>query len=70
MDKNRYIKVQNESNFVRDRYTGALVNINLVEINRHKQLLEKKTKEKQEFEQLKSDVAEIKDILMRLINKE
>lgn len=69
IDDNRYIKVQDEPNFVRDRFTGALVNINKQEIQRRKQILEAKRKQKQEYEQLKSDVAEIKDLLRQLINK-
>ena len=69
IDDYRYIKVQDEPNFVRDRFTGALVNINKQEIQKRKQILEAKRKQKQEYEQLKSDVAEIKDLLRQLINK-
>lgn len=68
-DKHRYIKIQDEPNFVRDRFTGALINTNVNEINKHKRILEQKKKEKQELEQLKNDVTEIKQLLQQLLSK-
>lgn len=69
MDPNRYIRIKDEPNFVRDKVTGALVNINQREIKQHRQLLEQKRKERQEIDQLKNDVADIKAMLQQLLQK-
>lgn len=69
IDKDLYIRVKDEPNFVRDRITGALVNINTRDIELHKKIHEKRLQEQQELSKLKADVAEIKDLLRQLLNK-
>jgi len=62
-----YLKVEGNSNLVRDTSTGAILNINKDEISAaRKRKLERKQKE-QEFENLKNDVTEIKSMLQKLI---
>lgn len=65
-----YKKVDNSPGFVKDMKTGVILNTNQNDIKRKKELLAKAKQDKLELEKLKSDVAEIKDMLMRLINKE
>lgn len=65
-----YKKVDNSPGFVKDMKTGVILNTNQSDIKRKKELLAKAKQDKLELEKLKSDVAEIKDMLMRLINKE
>lgn len=62
-------KIDNAPGFVKDTQTGAILNTNVHEIKRKKELLAKAKKEKAEIQQLKSDVAEIKDLLRQILNK-
>tara|TARA_B100001248_G_C27397174_1_gene466414 strand:+ start:1598 stop:1819 length:222 start_codon:yes stop_codon:yes gene_type:complete len=64
-----YIKVEGHSSLVRDLDTGAILNINKDEINAaRKRKLERRHKEK-EFEDLKNEVGDIKNMLNKIIEK-
>ena len=64
-----YTKVELEKDFVRDTSTNAVLNINKDEINAaRKRKLERKQKEK-EFEDLKNEVGDIKNMLTKIIEK-
>ena len=64
-----YLKVEGNSNLVRDTSTGAILNINKDEISSaRKRKLERKQKE-QEIVDLKNEVGEIKNMLNKLIEK-
>ena len=64
-----YIKVEGHSNLVRDTSTGAILNINKDEISAsRKRKLERKQKEK-DFEDLKNEVGDIKNMLNKIIEK-
>jgi DNA-binding transcriptional regulator GbsR (MarR family) len=65
----RYIKIADRPDLVRDRRTGAILNINTREIQRQKEILRQKQAEKQEIQQLKNDVGEIKSLLHKLLEK-
>ena len=74
MDK--YLKVEGHDGLVRDLSTGAVLNINKVEIERAKELKKQKLLEKENqqsinnrIESLESDVSEIKSLLLTLIEK-
>ena len=55
-----YLKVDSDSNLVRDTNNHAIINNNKTEFNKFLKLSEKKYKEKKEFENLKSDVNSMK----------
>ena len=63
------IGVKGNSSLARDLKTGAIININTQEINDARQRKLQKQKDKEEFETLKKDVAEIKQLLNKLIEK-
>lgn len=64
-----YLKVEGNSNLVRDTSTGAILNINKDEISAaRKRKLERRQKE-QEIVDLKNEVSEIKNMLNKLIEK-
>lgn len=74
MDK--YLKVEGHDGLVRDISTGAVLNINKVEIERAKELKKQKLLEKENqqsinnrIESLENDVSEIKSLLLNLIEK-
>lgn len=69
MDNSRYIKVEGRPDLVRDRFTNAILNINTAGIEQAKSIRAKKLQERQEIEQLKSDVHEIKSLLLKLLEK-
>jgi len=64
-----YVKVEGHSSLVRDTNTGAILNINREEISAaRKRKLERRQKEK-EFEDLKNEVGDIKNMLTKIIEK-
>ena len=64
-----YTKVELEKDFIRDTSTGAILNINKDEISAaRKRKLERRQKEK-EFEDLKNEVGDIKNMLTKIIEK-
>lgn len=67
------IKVEGSPGLARDKNTGAILNINSTEISRIKELRnnqrELKKTERQEINQLKSDVEQIKMMLSQIIEK-
>jgi hypothetical protein len=67
------VKVEGQPGLARDKKTGAVLNINSTEINRIKELRKNqrdlKKVEREEINQLKSDVAEIKMILSKIVEK-
>lgn len=64
-----YIPVNGNSSLARDPKTGAIVNINTQEINDARERKAARNKDKQEFQQLKTEVAEIKQLLKQLVEK-
>jgi hypothetical protein len=65
----QYIPVAGNSSLARDPNTGAIVNINTQEINDARARKAARNKEKQEIQQLKTDVAEIKQMLAKLVER-
>ena len=64
-----HIKVKGHSNLARTGIYGSIVNINKEEIAAaRKRKLERKQKEK-EFEDLKNEVGDIKNMLTKIIEK-
>ena len=65
----RLIKVQGHRNYVRDKNSGAILNINKAEIEEaRKRKAERKEKDK-EIENLKNEVSDIKSMLTKVIEK-
>ena len=64
-----YTKVEGHRDLIRDNGNGAILNINKDEINAaRKRKLERRQKEK-EFEDLKNEVGDIKNMLTKIIEK-
>mgnify|MGYP004386659841 CR=1 FL=1 len=76
MKTDRYVKVENETGWVWDRYTNALINTNSAHIEkareakvkRQQQLIKQKRMD-EDINNLKSDISEIKDLLKVLAGK-
>lgn len=70
------VKVQGFSNLVRDKKTGAVININTSESDfarqrKHNWRLQQQEQDqlKSDVDQLKNDMSDIKDLLTQLIEK-
>lgn len=63
----RYQKVQDHPDLVRDSKTGAILNINKDEIRRKKQQRLKSLERDRDIDRLKDDVGEIKNLLQQLL---
>ena len=64
-----YTKVEGHRDLIRDNGSGAILNINKDEISAaRRRKLERRQKEK-EFEDLKNEVGDIKNMLTKIIEK-
>tara|TARA_B100000282_G_C31546479_1_gene405430 strand:+ start:242 stop:451 length:210 start_codon:yes stop_codon:yes gene_type:complete len=64
-----YIKVDGHQGFVKDTTTGAILNINNNEIEAAKRRKALRLQEKQDIENLKTEVSDIKSMLTKIIEK-
>ena len=67
MDKNRYIKVENQPHLVRDKISGAILNTDVSEIKRAKEIKRKNLLKEQEISEMKSDISELKQLVKLLV---
>ena len=58
---NDYLKVENENSLVRDLNSNAIINTNRSDYDKFLSLSQKKSQEKKEYDDLKSDVKSLKD---------
>ena len=63
------IKVENNESFVRDLNSGAIININSTQAEIVRKKKAAKLQQQQEMSELKGEVAEIKELLNKLIEK-
>jgi hypothetical protein len=62
------IPVEGHINLFRDEQSGAIVNLDTKEYQNYVRLRNERKKQREEIEQLKSDVSEIKQLLKELVN--
>jgi hypothetical protein len=62
------LRVEGHKNLYRDPETGAIVNCDTAEYAKYLTIKNKKRSEKDEIENLKSELSEIKSLLQELIN--
>lgn len=65
----KLIPVEGHPQLARDASTGAIVNINTKSLTDARAAKQRRKEKDQELEQLKEDVAEIKQLLRLLVNK-
>lgn len=72
-----FVKIKDSDSLVRDLSSGALINTNtidyqnyLTKTNSNKEMKQQIKKNSDKIEQIESDVSEIKQMLISLINKE
>ena len=63
------IMVENNVGLARDKRTGGIVNINKEEILNARERKKQRKQKEMEFEQLKTDVSEMKQLLNTIIEK-
>jgi|TARA_Y100000033_G_scaffold8779_2_gene7887 HAMP domain-containing protein len=64
----KYVSVEGHSNLVKDKRTGAVLNVgtNFEQLRKNK---EARKKQQIEFNELKNEVGEMKDLLKQIIKK-
>lgn len=65
----RYSEIDQFPDFVRDKKTGAIVNINKTKASADKLRLRREQEREEEINKLKDDVGEIKDLLHKILEK-
>ena len=63
------IPIEGFPNLFRDENSGAIVNCDTLEYQNYSKIRKNRLKEKEEIQNLKSEVSEIKNLLMELINE-
>ena len=63
------LKVEGQDGLVRDTKTGAILNINSTEVEQARERKRLRRQKDKEFEDLKNEVGEIKDLLHKLIER-
>lgn len=64
----RFIGVEGHSDLVKDKRTGAVLNVR-ADFEKLRENKRKKKLQEQEFEQLKNDVNEMKSLLQQIVKK-
>ena len=62
------IPVEGHKNLFRDPRTGAIVNKNMNEYSNYKMDRKRKLNQKEELDEMKKDIDEIKSLLKQLVN--
>lgn len=65
----RFKKVDNHPDYIKDHLTGAIVHINNIKSKGERTRLQKEDQKQQEIDQLKNDVNDIKSLLYQLLEK-
>tara|TARA_B000000609_G_C24182450_1_gene360252 strand:- start:9279 stop:9494 length:216 start_codon:yes stop_codon:yes gene_type:complete len=65
----KLVKVNNNSNLVKDEETGAVLNNNVEDVEKAKEIKEKRIEKEEELVQLKNDVSELKEMMKQLLEK-
>ena len=63
------IKVEGHSNLYRDEESGAIINTDSTAYNNYVRSIETSDAKKQELDEIKNDINEIKSLLRDLLNK-
>jgi len=66
----KLIPVENHPNLMKDKNSGAIVNVNREAISAARMRKKKKEEDKERIGKLENDVTEIKQLLLQLIGKE
>jgi hypothetical protein len=73
---NNFLKIEGKDSLVRDMSSGAIINTNKIDyenyVNKrrtHQKINEEVKKNTDDIESIKTDIAEIKNILIALLNK-
>jgi len=65
----KHIKVKDHPHLYRDEETGAIVNKDTVAYNSYVKRIEKKDAQRQELDNMKRDIEEIKSLLKEFLTK-
>lgn len=65
----KLVRIEGNKDLVKDEETGAVLNSNETEIEAAKIRKEQRVEKENEFETLKSDVDELKDIMKQILEK-
>lgn len=63
----RYVKIEGHTDLVKDKVTGAVLNVSK-DVNKARKAKNVRQEKEREFENLKNDVKEMKDMLEKVIN--
>lgn len=66
---NNFLRVDGEVDFVKDKETGAILNTNRSEIQQARARKKARAQEKNELDNLKKDVGDIKIMLAKILEK-
>ena len=65
----KLVKVKDHPHLYRDEDTGAIINCDDVSYNRYMNKVKRKNSEKEELDNMKKDIEEIKSLLKEFLNR-
>ena len=68
MKKDR-VKIEDVSNFVKDRRTGAIINTDVKGYKQYMTKLSASTQTKEDIKDLQNEMSEIKELLIKILEK-
>lgn len=66
---NKYVKVKDESDLVKDKNTGAVLNTNLDSLKAYRAKRKKDAEMQNRVDKMENDIGDIKSMLKELLNK-
>lgn len=70
MEKPKFAKIVDNENLVRDMKSNAVLNTDMTALEKYRARREIERQKAEEFETLKHDVSEIKQLLQQLVNRD
>jgi len=67
--KQKYLKIENESSFIKDTTNGALINTDNQALLAYKKNKKARNKTENDIQNLKNEMHEIKQMLVKLLDK-
>jgi len=67
--KQKYLKIEGENSFIKDATNGALINTDNQALLAYRKNKKARTKTENDIENLKNEMSEIKQMLLKLLDK-
>jgi len=68
--KHRFLQIDTDDTLVRDSKTNAVLNTDMTALQKYKVVRDKERQMREDIDNLKTDMSEIKQLLQQLVNRD